>query len=115
MTPNKSETLGLFLAGALFGLTAGILFAPQSGVRTRKQIHKKARRSIDHLDDLQEDIRSQVNDWVQDVADTLDDGLNRGRRVTSAGQEKVMGVFDEVKKYVDDGRTRIERLIGTEG
>ena len=113
MTLNKGETLGMFIAGTLVGVAVGLLCAPQSGARTRKQISKRARRSLEHLDDIRSDIQSQVNGWVDDVADTLDEGLNRGRRITSLGQEKVLGVFDEAKHYVDQGRSRIERLIGT--
>ena len=114
MTGKKAETVGLFISGALLGVTVGFLYAPQSGSRTRKQLRKQARRNIEHLDELQGDIRSQVNGWVQDVADAVDEGLHQGRRITLAGQEKVLGVFDDAKQYVDEGRTRIERLIGPE-
>ena len=114
MSGKKAETVGLFITGVLLGLTVGFLYAPQSGSRTRKQIRKEARRSIEHLDEMQDDIRSQVNSWVQDVADAVDEGFHQGRRITLAGQERVLGVFDDAKQYVDEGRTRIERLIGTE-
>ncbi len=114
MAWTKAETIGLFITGALLGVTAGFLYAPQSGARTRKQIRKKARRSIEHLDELQDDIRAQVNGWVTDVTETLDEGLHQGRRITLAGQEKVLGVFDDAKQYVDEGRSRIERLISHE-
>ena len=114
MPGKKAEVIGLFITGALLGVTAGFLYAPQSGARTRKQMQKRARRSLEHLDDLQEDIRSQVNDWVEEVSDAVDERLHEGRRMTLAGQEKVLGVFDNAKHYVDEGRKGIERLIGTE-
>ncbi len=113
MSGNKGETIGLFIAGALLGVSVGFLYAPQSGSRTRNQIRKRARRSIEQLDDLQEDIRSQINAWVQEVSDAVDEGLHQGRRMTLAGQEKVLAVFDNAKQSVDQGRTRIERLMGT--
>ncbi len=114
MAEKKAETVGLFITGALLGVAIGFLYAPQSGSRTRKQIRKQARRSIEHLDELQDDIRSQVTGWVQDVSDAVDEGLHQGRRITLAGQEKVLGAFDDAKHYVDEGRTRIERLMGPE-
>ncbi len=114
MPGTKTETVGLFITAALLGVTMGFLYAPQSGSRTRKQIRKRARRGIEHLDELQEDIRSQVDDWVADVTDAVDEGLHSGRRFTRAGQEKVLGVFDHAKQHVDEGRSRIERLIGTQ-
>ena len=114
MSGKQAETAGLFIAGALLGVAVGFLFAPQSGSRTRKQIRKHARRSIEHLDELQDDIRSQVNNWLQDVSDVVDEGLHQGRRITLAGQERVLGAFDDAKQYVDEGRTRLERLMGSE-
>jgi gas vesicle protein len=114
MSGKQAETVGLFITGTLLGVAVGFLYAPQSGSRTRKQIRKHARRSIEHLDELQDDIRSQVIGWVQDVNDVVDEGMHQGRRITLAGQEKVLGAFDDAKQYVDEGRTRIERLMGSE-
>ena len=113
MPRNKAETAGLFITGALLGVTIALLYAPQSGARTRRQIRKHARRGIEQLEEFQDDIRLQVDDWVEDVADALDEGLQRGRKITLAGREKVLGVFDEAKHYVDEGRSKIERLIGS--
>ena len=111
MPQNKAETIGLFITGALLGLTVGLLYAPESGVRTRKRIRKHARRGIEQLEDFQEDIRLQVDDWVEDVVDTLDEGLQRGRKLTLAGKEKALGIFDTAKHSVEDGRTRIDRML----
>ena len=113
MALNKVESsVGMFIAGALVGLTAGILCAPQSGARTRKQIRKRALRSMEQLDELSDDIRSQVDGWVEDVTDAVDEGLNRGRRMTLAGREKVLSLLVEAKQRVDEGCIRIERLMG---
>ncbi len=112
MRDNKAESLGLFIAGVLAGAAFAVLYAPTSGVRTRKQIRRYARRKIEQLDDLQDDIRSQVNGWVEDVAETLDDGLNRGKRLTLSGRERVLGVFDDAKQRVEEGKSRVESLIG---
>jgi gas vesicle protein len=112
MRDNKAEVVGLVITGALIGATMGLLFAPQSGERTRKQIKRKARRSLEHLDEMQEDIRDQVNGWVEDVADAVDEGLERGRRLSLAGRERVVAVFDDAKQRVEQGRSRIERLLG---
>lgn len=112
MRDNKGEALGLLITGALIGASLGLLFAPQSGVRTRKQIRRQTRRGLEHLDDLQADIREQVNGWVEDIAVTVDQGLDRGRKLSTVGREKVIAVFDDARKRVDQGRSRIERLIG---
>ena len=91
MPRNKAETAGLFITGALLGVTIGLLYAPQSGARNRKQIRKHARRSIEQLEEFQDDIRLQVDDWVEDVADTLDEGLRRGGRSLWPAEKECLG------------------------
>ena len=112
MRDNKTEAVGLLISGVLIGVTVGFLFAPQSGVRTRKQIKRQARRKLEQLDDLQGEIREQVNGWVDDVADAVDDGLDRGKKLSVAGRERVIAVFEDARQRVDQGRSRIERIIG---
>jgi gas vesicle protein len=111
MKGSKSETVGFFLAGALLGGAIGILCAPASGERTRKRIKRQARRGMEHLDELQDDIRLRLNDWIEDVADTVDEGLVRGKKLSLAGKERVLGVFDDARERLETGRQRIERFI----
>lgn len=112
MRDKKAEAVGLLITGALIGVTVGLLFAPQSGVRTRKQIKRQSRRKLDQLDDLQGEIRDQVNGWVEDVTGAVDEGLDRGRKLSVAGRERVIAVFDDARQRVDQGRSRIERILG---
>ena len=114
MTESKARTIAFFAAGALLGVTVGLLYAPESGRRTRKIIRRRARRGLERLDDIQEDIRLRLNDWVEDVADTVDEGLTRGRKLSLAGKERVLGVFDDAKERLESGRERIERFIQAE-
>jgi len=43
------------------------MLAPKSGVQVRKDIRKISRRTIHQLDDLQADIRDQINDGYHQV------------------------------------------------
>ena len=58
--------LAAFLCGAFIGGALGILFAPESGNETRKKIvealeKKGIKLSKSDMDDLVEEIKSQVN------------------------------------------------------
>ena len=63
------------LTGAAAGAIAGILLAPDKGSVTRENIAKKGRDTVD-------DIKGQVNDFVDKVADNYFSGSevtgNRG-------------------------------------
>ena len=111
MRNNKAECLGFLITGVTLGVVTALLYAPQSGIRTRKLIRREAHRRIGQLDDLQDDVRSQVNDWVEDVQTVVADGLQRGKKLSVAGREKVLGVFDEATNRLEEGKIRIEGLI----
>ena len=101
------------LAGAAAGAAIALLKAPQSGVRTRRDIRRFAKKTVSRLDDFQSDIRDQVGDWVEDVSDVIKDSVERGKKAGAESYDLVLQGFDNVKQYVEDGRSRIEQLIKT--
>ena len=110
---NMKQAAGFLFAGAIVGSAIALLYAPQSGVRTRKNIKKLARETVDRLDDLQEDIRDQVSNRVNDMAEVVKDAVDRGKKLGAEGYDHVLQGFDNAKKYVQDGRSRLEQLIKT--
>ena len=110
---NMKQAAGCLFAGAIVGSAIALLYAPQSGRRTKKDMMRFARKTVDRLDDLQEDIRDQVGDWVDDMAEVVKDGVDRGKKLSAGGYERVVQRFDHVKKCVEDGRSRFEQLIKT--
>ena len=110
---DTKQAAGFLFAGALVGAAIALLYAPQSGARTTKDVKKFARKTVDRLDDLQGDIRDQVADWADDMTEIVKDGLDRGKTLGAEGYEQVLQGFDNVKKYVEDARTHIEQLIKT--
>ena len=112
---DMKKAAGFVLAGAVVGAGVALLYAPQSGARTKKDIRRFARNTVDRLDDLQEDIRGQVTDWVGDMTEAIKDGVDRGKKLGADGYAKVLQSFDNAKKSVDDGRIRFEHLIKKDG
>jgi gas vesicle protein len=88
---TKTQVAGLFLTGAAVGATLALVFAPKTGVQTRRDIRRFSKKTMDQLDNLQSDVREQVSDRY----------------------EQVMEVFDNMKDYVEDGKTRLRKMIKT--
>jgi gas vesicle protein len=107
------QAAGFVFAGAVAGAAIALLYASQSGNRTQKDIRQFAGRSVDRLDDLQGEIRSKVSEWVAGMAEIVKDGVDRGRRLGTEGYEQALQGFDNAKRCVEDGRTRLEQLIKT--
>jgi gas vesicle protein len=86
---SKTEVAGFFLTGAAIGAAVGLLMAPKSGAQTRRDIRRFSKKAIDQLDDLQSDVREQITD----------------------GYEQVLEAFDNVKEFVGDGKTRLQKMV----
>ena len=110
---NLKQAAGFWFAGAMVGSAIALLYAPQSGARTTKNLKKLARKTVDRLDDLQGDIRDQVSNWVNDMAEVVKDAVDQGKKLGAEGYENVLQGFDNAKKCVEDGRSRLEQLIKT--
>jgi gas vesicle protein len=61
-----------FFAGLVAGIGAGILLAPQSGARTRRQLHN-----------LAEDLGAQTSYMLGDAKTSIGKVLEHGKRLVS--------------------------------
>ena len=61
-----------FFAGVIVGVSAGLLWAPQSGERTRRKIH-----------DIASDVQEDAEHFVKDAKDKVSDWVDRGKRLVA--------------------------------
>lgn len=99
-----------FLAGALIGAAVAILYAPQSGERTRREISRKAKRLREDMSERLEDVRDEVTDRskqlksaAHDLADNVKGEVRDGRR---AIRKTASNAREELKHRIEDARTR---------
>jgi gas vesicle protein len=88
---SKTDALGFFITGAAVGAAVGLIFAPKSGAQTRKDIRRFSKKAVNRLDDLQGDVREQITE----------------------GYDQIMEVFDDVKDYIEDGKSKLQRILRT--
>ncbi len=87
MARDNSNDIVWFLAGMALGVTAGLLFAPQSGEETRTQLRNAARRGGERLKEQTEHVYSQGRDLFERgkaLADEASELFERGRNLVDS-------------------------------
>jgi gas vesicle protein len=103
--------LGTLLAGILIGTGIGILFAPQSGRRTRKDIERWGRKTKDLMWDFQENLKENLTDLIEEITEVTRENLDKGREITEDKKKKVLEVIEIGEKVLSDQKERMEGLF----
>src|SRR4030043_229180 len=112
MDRDATRILGAFLIGGVIGAAAALLYAPQSGRETRKDISKKARRVKKGAVDLVEDIAESVSDFTGDVKDTAEDIIDRGRELSESAKKEIVATLEHGQKVIEKQRKKIIEALG---
>ncbi len=76
---GKLRTIGTLVAGGLVGAGVALLFAPQSGRRTRRELRHMGRKALKKSEAIGMDLRNSFDNLVDDLSTKLKDGISRGR------------------------------------
>jgi gas vesicle protein len=87
MDDNDGSRFFYFLTGLGMGALIGVLFAPQSGERTRELIADKAEEGREFLLSKSRELRNQAADYVE-----------RGKEVLAEQREQLVAAVDAGKK-----------------
>lgn len=109
---SKKSGFGKLLAGVGIGVGLGLLFAPQSGEQTRKDIKKKADELIKQLKELDyNEVKDNLVDKIQNLQDELAD-LDKEKvlEIAKVKAEEIKKKADEIyKEAVKKGKPIVEK------
>ncbi|MGJ8683011.1 MAG: YtxH domain-containing protein [Nonlabens sp.] len=86
---SKSNTVFALLTGAAIGIAAGVLYAPESGEKTRKKLKKQAKKAQADIDAQARKTYAQVSDKAAQLTSTVSSKAvelkgNVGERIETA-------------------------------
>ncbi|MGQ9570741.1 MAG: YtxH domain-containing protein [Thermodesulfovibrionales bacterium] len=109
---RDARILGAFLLGGLIGAAVALLYAPQSGRETRRDISKTARRVKRGAIDLVEDIVESVNDFTGEVKDKADDIIERGKELSESAKKEILSALEHGQRVIEKQRKKISEALG---
>lgn len=101
---NGGSSISAFLWGALIGAGAMLLFAPRSGVETRRELGDSIRRMRDTADAAIRDMQETVTDSVRDVRGDVESRVDAARTAFEAGRDAARGARSDLNQRWEQGR-----------
>ncbi|HET6515574.1 MAG TPA: YtxH domain-containing protein [Thermodesulfovibrionales bacterium] len=112
MKDSSSKIAGAFLIGGILGAGIALLYAPQSGRETRKDISRKAKRIKNDAVELVEDTIQSVNEFVGDVRDKASEILEKGVELSESAKKELVKSLEQGQKVIEKQRNRIIEGLG---
>jgi gas vesicle protein len=108
---KQSGGVGAFLFGAALGAGLALLFAPRSGVETRMELQRGARRVRDRAEDLVEDATDRVTDSYQGAREQVEARLESVRHAMDVKRHQVSRAMAAGREAAQQAREDLERRI----
>jgi gas vesicle protein len=109
---ERSEPgVGTFVTGLLLGAGIALLFAPRTGVETRRDIQRRARRMTDQAQDLVSDVRESVTQTIQSAKEKVEGQIDSTRQAVEIKRRQVSQAVDAGRAAAQQARVELEQRI----
>ncbi|OIP35859.1 MAG: hypothetical protein AUK27_03495 [Deltaproteobacteria bacterium CG2_30_66_27] len=111
---NDNVMMGalLVVAGAILGAGAVLLFAPQSGQKTRRDISRFARKTSRKVEGVAGEVAESVAGMADAVEEKAEEILGKGKDLTKESLEAVVEALNEGQQRLGRQRDRLTKLLG---
>jgi gas vesicle protein len=86
---NVVKLWAVFAVGVAAGAAVALIYAPQSGEKTRKQLRRGLEDAGDYLKDAAEDLGERAEKYVKRGKDVVGDVVDSASNVVSAAKKVV--------------------------
>ncbi|HTZ19117.1 MAG TPA: YtxH domain-containing protein [Dissulfurispiraceae bacterium] len=101
-----------FMIGGAIGAVIALLYAPQSGRQTRKDIKRTARKVKNEAIDLVEDTIDRVDEFVDETKDRVTELIDRGVELSGAAKKEIVKTLEQGQKALEKQKNRVMEAVG---
>ncbi len=111
---NDDVVIGamLVLMGAILGAGAALLFAPQSGRKTRRDISRYARKTSKRVEGVAGEVVGSVAGMADAVEEKAEKFIEKGMDLSKESLEAVLTALHEGQERLGRQRDRLAKLLG---
>jgi len=102
----------MLLAGGIIGAGIALLFAPQSGKATRKDLRRYARKARRRAEDLVDDFSDSVSHMVDAVGEKSAEIIDRGKDLAQDAKKEILKALEQGQEKLEKQRNRLIRYFG---
>lgn len=100
----------LVVAGGVIGAGLALLFAPQSGSKTRKDLSRYSKKARCRADEVADDLAANVSNLVETIGEKTDDLLEKGRDIAGGTRKDLIRLIEEGASKLEKFRTMLSRM-----
>lgn len=100
----------LVFAGGVIGAGLALLFAPQSGSKTRKDITRYSKKVRNRVDEVADDLAANVSNLVETIGEKTDDLLEKGKDAAGSASKDLIRLIEEGAAKLEKFRTLLSRM-----
>jgi gas vesicle protein len=100
----------LVIAGGVIGAGLALLFAPQSGCRTRKDILRYSKKARNKADEVVDDLAANVSNLVEAIGEKTEDLIETGKDAAGGARKDLIRLIEEGASKLEKFRTILRRM-----
>ena len=97
---NRIEKYWYVVLGSMVGAGIALLFAPQTGAKTRRQLKKYGQKAGSRAQEFVGEVSESLDCVVRDVLEYSGTGLEKGKKLTDRARHEILEVLEAGKKYL---------------
>ncbi len=102
----------MLVAGGIIGAGVALLFAPQSGKATRRDIARYTKKVRRKAEGVVDDFTGTVSDMVEAVGEKASEILDRGKDLALDAKQDLLKAIEEGQDKLEKQKRRLAKLIG---
>ena len=111
---NNNAVVGalMLVAGGIIGAGVALLYAPQSGRKTRRDIARYSNKVKRRAGDVIDDFSGSVQDMVESVGEKAEEILDKGKDLAYDAKRGLVKAIEEGQEKLEKQRARLTKIIG---